>query len=514
MTSTAVSDAAGFLNVSNALPPRNNVQNAATSQDSDFSKIMNSMHGKKDFANKNADAPAGRTAGGKEQGTSANDTKKSQDDKGIAADKSSETKNAEKKSADKASGAEKDGKEKQLSAKDAGENEETVTDISEDDAVTIERESYAALLQALQEFGISADEVNASMEKLGLTEGDLLSADRLTALLSDLNGKNAAFFVEGETPETYADALLSGLALPEDAAAAETAGRFTLSPADSGVTEELLNQLSQEIPELPEEGNLHLREADHAAEETGFSAGEETTVFTEEEAAVSAPSQETSGDAAQTGAGELAAGTKETVSEAPQAKAEKELPREEFAPGLAQPQENTQAQATPEAAEALPLPEGTSTEDIMEQITEYIRVQTRPEATELEMQLHPASLGTINVQIAARENGMTAQFTAQNDSVRAIIEAQLVQLKEQFEQAGLKVEAVEVTVASHEFEQNLDQNNNANQDAGGEPQKRRGIRRLSLEEVDSLFADEELADEDRIAAEMLRANGNTLDYQA
>ena len=63
----------------------------------------------------------------------------------------------------------------------------------------------------------------------------------------------------------------------------------------------------------------------------------------------------------------------------------------------------------------------------------------------------PASLGSVNVQIAAKDGVITAQFTAQNETVKAAIESQLVQLRTQFEEQGIKVDAVEVTVANYRW---------------------------------------------------------------
>lgn len=153
----------------------------------------------------------------------------------------------------------------------------------------------------------------------------------------------------------------------------------------------------------------------------------------------------------------------------------------------------------------------TTTESIMNQIQDTIRVMQTQDMTEMELQLHPASLGNLRVQIAAKEGVITATFTTENETVRAALEAQLITLKENFEQQGVKVEAVEVTVASHAFEQNL---NGDESHAGeqAEPEKKRGARRISLSELTTEDLEEELSDEDRIVAELMKENGNTVDY--
>lgn len=153
----------------------------------------------------------------------------------------------------------------------------------------------------------------------------------------------------------------------------------------------------------------------------------------------------------------------------------------------------------------------TTTESVMNQIQDAIRVIQTQDMTEMELQLHPASLGSLRIQIAAKEGVITAVFTTENEAVRAALESQLVTLKENFAQQGVRVEAVEVTVASHAFEQNLngDESHAGEQTANGQ---KKGSRRITLSDLSAEDIDEELSDEDRIVAEMMRENGNTVDY--
>jgi flagellar hook-length control protein FliK len=99
--------------------------------------------------------------------------------------------------------------------------------------------------------------------------------------------------------------------------------------------------------------------------------------------------------------------------------------------------------------------------------------------------------------------------------VKAIIESQLIQLKENLNEQGLKVQAVEVTVASQQFDRNLDKNGNEGATQDGNPNApKKQIRRINLNELDM---EEDLEDADdaiRIAAEMMARNGNTIDFMA
>lgn len=166
-----------------------------------------------------------------------------------------------------------------------------------------------------------------------------------------------------------------------------------------------------------------------------------------------------------------------------------------------------------EAPVERPVYTQTQTTQIMDQIVEYMKINIKPETQELEMQLHPASLGTVHVQLAAKDGVITAQFAAQNETVKAVLETQMIQLKEQFEEQGIKVDAVEVTVANHAYgEQYGGEQEAADQENGGAKKNVRRIN-LNLDEMDEEGLDE-LDDSERIAVEMMQANGSTVDYTA
>ena len=149
----------------------------------------------------------------------------------------------------------------------------------------------------------------------------------------------------------------------------------------------------------------------------------------------------------------------------------------------------------------------TNTEQIMKQIVDQIKITLKPEMTIMEMELNPASLGKVGVQIEARNGAVTAQFTAQNEAVKAAIESQMTLLKDSMSEQGIKVDAVEVTIASHEFERNLQQNEGGN----GKEQKNdsKSTRRINLS-----LTEEELTEEEEIVKDMMVQNGNTIDYTA
>ena len=118
--------------------------------------------------------------------------------------------------------------------------------------------------------------------------------------------------------------------------------------------------------------------------------------------------------------------------------------------------------------------------DIINQLIDSIKVNVTADTSSMELQLTPENLGKINLTVVAKDGQITASITAQNDLVKAVIESQLIQLKETLANQGLKVTDVEVTVANQEFNRNFDDNNsNAKEQKSNAHKKFRGIDELS-----------------------------------
>ena len=115
-------------------------------------------------------------------------------------------------------------------------------------------------------------------------------------------------------------------------------------------------------------------------------------------------------------------------------------------------------------------------ENILRQINEAVRVNMSDTSTSMELQLNPESLGKVSIQVVAKNGVITANIATQDEAVRRAVEAQVVSLKETLNNQGIKVEAVEVTIASHSFERNDGRSND-----GNDSSDRRG-RRIRLED--------------------------------
>lgn len=108
-----------------------------------------------------------------------------------------------------------------------------------------------------------------------------------------------------------------------------------------------------------------------------------------------------------------------------------------------------------------------NTTDIVNQIMEKIKVSIKPEISEVKMILKPEQLGEVSLKIATQNGIVTAQFIAENQKVKEIIESNFKQLKDMLNEQGIDVGALEVNVSGDESQETtynmFDQSTNKNE---------------------------------------------------
>lgn len=154
------------------------------------------------------------------------------------------------------------------------------------------------------------------------------------------------------------------------------------------------------------------------------------------------------------------------------------------------------------------------TEDMIQQISQQARTGITNGTTSLEMQLNPENLGKILLQVTEKEGVIHAQLVTQNEAVKTALETQMADLRQNLNQQGIKVDAVEVTVSSHAFEENLEQNqNNEQTDTSSQKQGGSNTRRnMNLDELDQTA--DILTEEEALAAQIMKDHGNKVDMTA
>ena len=380
----------------------------------------------------------------------------------------------------------------------------------------VEKSAKELVQQIADEMEVTPEEVEAAMAVLGLMPIELFDIDNLKQLLLTIAGSEDGLSLV--TDETLYDNMQNLFTTVEES--------LESLQEELGLSEDelntLLNQLISEGEE-PVEENVQIPdqaviESVEEKPEVNLEGMKDYTVSVHkdgETVQVKVTVDDASG----------AKSVQEEVTDAPKAEVQvgHKMRERDASADNGKGEGNANANAflqtfdKPAEVNETPAPvnagyQSVQTEDIMNQIMDYMRINLKADANEMEMQLHPASLGTVNVQIAAKDGAITAHFTTQNEAVRAVIETQLVQLKQQFEEQGIKVDAVEVTVANHEYGQQFSQENEDTAQKQGKSGK--STRRINLDEIDEESDLEEMEESERIAVEMMQLSGSTVDFTA
>lgn len=93
-----------------------------------------------------------------------------------------------------------------------------------------------------------------------------------------------------------------------------------------------------------------------------------------------------------------------------------------------------------------------NTSDVIAQIMEKLKVSVKPDLSEVKILLRPEQLGEVSLKIATQNGIVTAQFIAENQKVKEIIESNFNQLRDMLSEQGVDVGALEVNVSNGDEE--------------------------------------------------------------
>ena len=387
--------------------------------------------------------------------------------------------------------------------------------------------AVSKVTKALQEsLDMTKEDLERAMELLGLSSAELLQPANITALLVEVTGveDSLALVTDASLYETWQSLR-------------ETAGKLLEELADKlGVAPEEAAELLQNMTETAQQAAEGMGQLVTDENGDGTVLQNLADTATDESIKQSIPSAETmvDGDATEAIPESVSApeGASEEMDNRSEGKNDQPGGRQgntaesgngdssrisgnEWNPAMGQmeatdrPFQTEQTQRTDFLQE---MSRANETEEIARQILDHMKVQVKEGVSELEMQLHPASLGNVHVLLVAKEGNITAQFTAQTEAVKAALESQMVQLREQFEEQGIKVDAVEVAVSNHQFEKQY-QGDEQREFQRNDRNKVR-TRRINLEELEDEELDLLLTDEEKLQADIMKKNGSTVDFTA
>ncbi|MBQ7919988.1 MAG: flagellar hook-length control protein FliK [Lachnospiraceae bacterium] len=347
-------------------------------------------------------------------------------------------------------------------------------EVSEDDLEAAMEVIQSAILEIQELFcetlGVSKEELTQALDALGMTEMDLLATGNVSKLTLHLQGENELALLTNE--ELYNTVQ-------------------SLEEAVQQISEDVVQNLNEVSPE---DAQQLFGEAVKALEMTNTSNEAPVIEITDETPQQEVVSTLEKPEERKTNTGN---GKSEEHQNSSNLLAGNQVVTGNFQQNIANVQST-------EVVFEMEQPQM-----IMDQIMEHMDIQLNAEESTLQMQLHPEKLGTLQVTISAKEGVMTAQFTTESEAVKAVLENQIIQLQDKFDQQNIKVEAIEITVATHGFEQNLQQDDQ--KDNYQEEEKKSRVRKIDLGSLETM---EELPEEDQVVADMMQLHGNRVDYMA
>lgn len=385
------------------------------------------------------------------------------------------------------------------------EAEEIVKAICEELGISMEQlfqqlEQFTDAITALlvEQFGVTQQQVDVVLETLGLNVTDLLDTKNLMDVVVMLTGaEDISAVLTDETLYGQIREVMSGMEeiLQEGIGTGTEIEKMPMPAQKLQTLEKSMKMISADVPETIPEMEYVAQKIQPQEQPSRLQAGVEMQSERVEESAL--PVMEVKLD--------------EQFKEHTSQSGHQQLSGQEaFTQFTA-----TLAEHVMQADVEMPVETFMQTEQmesIIRQVTEYVKLQVQSDTTSLEMQLHPESYGKLNLHVAVREGVVTARLAVENEMVRQALETQIVQLREDMNERGLAVDAVEVTIASHEFERNLEQDQQAEEGQQADNGTRKNIdlnnENLSLEEI------MEMSEAESLARRMMLENGNTIDYSA
>ena len=438
--------------------------------------------------------------------------------------------------------------QKQADAEPAADNRISEVNGKPDDDMEIDEMTVEEIADALSQIieqikeilGVSDEELLSGMESIGMKPVDLLDSANMTQLVTTLSGEDSSISLVANEElytalreitqmiETTTGELLENAGLTQDELDVVLT-KLTELENKNVVPDETMPMAENSDMPVQDESMISAEMANGNATETTNQTADQIPVMVEDdqqEEQSNLPKQDSLENA--TAENDLAEETAENDTRIHQQKPGRDESNEnspkdfEQNKNMAQNFQNELTEAVNATGENVESFTSASTERIMRQLADMVKLVKNENLTEMELQLHPASLGTVNVSLTTKGGVVTAEFVTQNETVKAAIEAQASQLQAKLEEQGVRVEAIEVSVASHQMERDLDKNNQGQQQTSQDQQAQRiqGIRRNSIhlktfENGEELMEEMNGADDaTRIAMEMMVANGNTMDLLA
>ncbi len=134
-----------------------------------------------------------------------------------------------------------------------------------------------------------------------------------------------------------------------------------------------------------------------------------------------------------------------------------------------------------------------NTAEIIDQIVTKVKVVLEDGKSQVEMKLNPEHLGKVGIKLVSENGTLKGTFTVENETVKHAVEQNLINLKAQLEESGIKIEKIEVALASTGEEKQFNDKENTERQFNNKKSNKNKNTYGTIEEIDSL--DEIVVDE-------------------
>lgn len=148
--------------------------------------------------------------------------------------------------------------------------------------------------------------------------------------------------------------------------------------------------------------------------------------------------------------------------------------------------------------------------DIVRQVVDEIRLNLSKDVTSMTLQLNPEQLGKVQIHVTTKNGVMQAQIIAETEAAKNAVESGLSLLKEAFDNQDLKVDAIEVMVGTQDYFANGEAGEAQTQTDAEAGRENRGNHVSGINLQDD--SDDEISENQKLEAEMMKAQGNQVSY--
>lgn len=411
------------------------------------------------------------------------------------------------------------------------------------------RVSSQIVEKVTEDLDITEDKLCEIMQMLGITAMELLQPENLTALFANATGienNPQELVLNSDFTGLYADVMdivsqnqalleaVSNMEVLENPQGLEiftepdNPGEVNTASAEEDIAKVQISDVTDETEEpvfqQPQVKSEAIGTSETISASENIGATETTAATVQKERSMSETAEVEASNISETAVSSESIDSSETVS----LKSEKQVMKTDLNSDSSSDErsfddksenrvlhtminEQMQPEGVFEAFDVQPKYTSVNTTDIIRQIVDQISIAKTTGESVIEMQLNPENLGKLYINVTERNSEITARIAVSNETVKNALESQMAALRENLQDANIRVNDVEITIATHEFERNLEQN------AGNENGRQDGqqfTHQSSSNGGNRTGHNEAASDEAGLAAQIMRDNGNSVDFMA